>query len=272
MLLTRTLTGAGIVAGTVLVLIFSGNTLFLKCVAGALSLMGIFELYRATGAGKKRTLLLLSGLIALVLCFADIPRYGAVVGCVFLAAVAVFGYYMASTKTKRGIGTAMSVALAAAITVFLKTMVSIRGMENGGYLLAMSMFLCNVCDAAAYLVGRSVGKRKLAPEISPNKTVGGSIGGVVMTLLVFLFLAWALERGGVLSFRYGVLAVYLLLASVVCQLGDLSFSALKRIVGTKDYGKLLPGHGGILDRFDSLLFVLPYTYLFLLLAGPIILP
>lgn len=267
MLMTRIRTGAGIILGTILVLLFSGETWFLKCVMAALSLMAIFELYRATGAGKNRVLLVLTWVGAGVICFVDIPGFGYVVVAFALVALGVFGFYMANTRTRDSIGSVMSLVLAAIITVFYSTMSSIRAQEGGVYLLGLAMLLCNVCDAAAYLVGRCFGKRKLAPRISPNKTVEGSIGGVVMTGVVFLLTAFFMERAGVIAVNYGALAGYLLLASVVSQLGDLSLSAVKRIVGVKDYGKLLPGHGGILDRFDSLLLVLPFTYLYALMVG-----
>lgn len=270
MLMTRIRTGAGIVLGTILVLLFSGNPWFLKCVITGLSWTAVFELYRATGAKENWALLLTTWAAAVIVSFAEIPCFGLVVGCAAGIAVCVFGFYMANTGSGTKIGMGMSAVLAAVIVVFFKTLAAIRTLEGGVYLMGLAMLLCNVCDAAAYLVGRCFGKRKLAPRISPNKTVEGSIGGLVMTEVIFLLAAFFMERSGVICVNFGTLAVYLLLASLVSQLGDLSFSAVKRIVGVKDYGKLLPGHGGILDRFDSLLFVLPFTFLFVLVAGSVI--
>lgn len=144
----------------------------------------------------------------------------------------------------------------------------IRSGKFGFYILALSLLICNVDDIAAYFVGRSCGKHKLAPVISPNKTVEGSIGGVACSVAFFLLLGFILDKAGVFSVYYGKLAIYLILASLIGQFGDLAMSSVKRIMGIKDYGTLLPGHGGILDRFDSLLFVLPFTYLFCLWQGP----
>ncbi|KRM89635.1 phosphatidate cytidylyltransferase [Liquorilactobacillus vini] len=116
-------------------------------------------------------------------------------------------------------------------------------------------------DTGAYLFGRKFGKHKLAPHISPNKTWEGSIGGTLLALVVgiiFNFIwpqitNWALAAG------------MILLLSIVGQLGDLVESALKRFYGVKDSGRILPGHGGILDRFDSLLFVLPVAHFMFLI-------
>ncbi|MDN2452350.1 phosphatidate cytidylyltransferase [Lactobacillus sp. UCMA15818] len=111
-------------------------------------------------------------------------------------------------------------------------------------------------DSGAYLVGRKLGKNKLAPHISPNKTWEGSIGGVIIAIVI---------AGGftlIYPQNFGLVSVLLitLILSIVGQMGDLVESALKRFYGVKDSGRILPGHGGILDRFDSLLFVLPVAH------------
>lgn len=112
-------------------------------------------------------------------------------------------------------------------------------------------------DSGAYLVGRKIGKTKLAPQISPNKTWEGSIGGTVVAIIVGIIFSVT----GLI--HYGILATILmtLFLSIAGQLGDLIESSLKRYYGVKDSGRILPGHGGILDRFDSLLLVLPMAYL-----------
>ena len=112
-------------------------------------------------------------------------------------------------------------------------------------------------DSGAYLVGRKIGKTKLAPQISPNKTWEGSIGGTIVAVIVGIIFSVT----GLI--HYGILATILmtLFLSIAGQLGDLIESSLKRYYGVKDSGRILPGHGGILDRFDSLLLVLPMAYL-----------
>ena len=112
-------------------------------------------------------------------------------------------------------------------------------------------------DSGAYFIGRKIGKRKLWPEISPNKTVEGFVGGII-SAIVF---ACVFQYFYPLTSTYILLIVVTIIASIIGQLGDLVESALKRHYNVKDSGKLLPGHGGILDRFDSLLFVLPLLHL-----------
>lgn len=112
-------------------------------------------------------------------------------------------------------------------------------------------------DSGAYLVGRKIGKTKLAPQISPNKTWEGSIGGTVVAIIVGIIFSVT----GLIHFGILVIILMTLFLSIAGQLGDLVESSLKRYYGVKDSGRILPGHGGILDRFDSLLLVLPMAYL-----------
>jgi phosphatidate cytidylyltransferase len=118
-------------------------------------------------------------------------------------------------------------------------------------------------ETAAYLVGSTLGRRKLAPLISPRKTVEGAVAQVVSSIVTAAVLgAWLLPACGA-----GVALGAGALLGVVGQLGDLAESAIKRSAGTKDTGGLIPGHGGVLDRIDSLLFNLPALYYFSLVTG-----
>lgn len=132
-----------------------------------------------------------------------------------------------------------------------------RDAENGLTLIFYSLFIIWATDSGAYFVGKSLGKRKLWPEISPNKTVEGSIGGVVCAIVVAILFGLLTDLGE------SILQITLItiVLSVFGQIGDLAESAFKRHYGVKDSGKLLPGHGGVLDRFDSLLFVWPLLHL-----------
>lgn len=123
--------------------------------------------------------------------------------------------------------------------------------------LLMPFVLSFSCDTFAYLTGRAFGRQKLAPAVSPKKTVEGAVGGVLGNLLCGLFFAWILNRFLGETIGYGAMAVLSLLCAVAAQAGDLSFSLIKRQYGIKDYGHLFLAHGGVLDRFDSVLFVAP---------------
>lgn len=111
-------------------------------------------------------------------------------------------------------------------------------------------------DSGAYFTGRKIGKRKLWPEISPNKTVEGFVGGIIWALITAFIIQWISPLTSSILVLIGITIV----ASIFGQLGDLVESAIKRHYNVKDSGNLLPGHGGILDRFDSILFVLPLLH------------
>lgn len=111
-------------------------------------------------------------------------------------------------------------------------------------------------DSGAYFVGRKIGKRKLWPEISPNKTIEGFYGGIASAVVITLLYNMLFP----IADSYMMFIIVTIIASIVGQLGDLVESALKRFYDVKDSGTLLPGHGGIMDRFDSLLFVLPLLH------------
>lgn len=136
-----------------------------------------------------------------------------------------------------------------------------RGADNGLTFVVYSLFIMWATDSGAYFIGRSMGKRKLWPEISPNKTKEGSVGGVFCALLVALLFGLFADMNTNLILLLAATAIL----SVFGQIGDLVESALKRHYNVKDSGRILPGHGGILDRFDSLLFVWPLMNLMHLL-------
>ncbi|MED3552157.1 phosphatidate cytidylyltransferase [Cytobacillus praedii] len=133
--------------------------------------------------------------------------------------------------------------------------------EEGLIFIFFSLFIIWATDSGAYFIGRAIGKKKLWPEISPNKTIEGSIGGVFCAIIVALLFLLFTDIPA--SFIQMLLITVVL--SVFGQIGDLVESALKRHYDVKDSGNIMPGHGGILDRFDSLLFVWPlihFIYLF----------
>ncbi len=123
-----------------------------------------------------------------------------------------------------------------------------------------------LCDSGAFFVGRAMGRHKLAPALSPKKTVEGAVGGLIAAVVALMLFGLVLKLTGCWV-NFGYLAIYGLVGGVVGQLGDLAFSAIKREYGVKDYSNLLPGHGGMLDRFDSTIFTAPVLEL-LILAIP----
>jgi len=146
-------------------------------------------------------------------------------------------------------------------SVLLSHFYLIRELPDGFFWVLLTIFMVWSTDTGAYFVGRALGRHKLAPQVSPKKTIEGAIGGLIFSLVIVLvFSQWNQSLG---------LTWYLFLGLVVgvsAQIGDLFESALKRSAGVKDSGHLIPGHGGILDRFDSFIFVLPIVYNILVLS------
>ena len=134
--------------------------------------------------------------------------------------------------------------------------------RNAGFnKVLFALFLVWATDIGAYVFGRRFGRQPLMPAVSPNKTVEGSLGGIVSALVVSA--VFMLVDSTVYSpLNFLIMLILVIILSIMGQFGDLVESAYKRHFGVKDSGKLIPGHGGILDRFDSLLFVFPIMYLF----------
>ena len=156
---------------------------------------------------------------------------------------------------------ALTIFAGAYIVFLFSYFVMLRNLEAGAYMTLLAIIGCIGADSAAFFVGCKFGKKKLIPAVSPNKTVAGSIaafGGGIVACLAFGLLLMALERFPQMAiYHYIIIGVII---GGVAQIGDLCASAMKRYCGIKDFGKIIPGHGGILDRFDAYLLAVPVVY------------
>lgn len=152
------------------------------------------------------------------------------------------------------------------VIFFISYFIKLRNLEGGLYLFFVSLIGAIATDTFAYFVGCAIGKRKLIPSVSPNKTVAGSVGGFIGSICLLTIIGYVLiytkTYDGMALYHYSIIGA---ISGIVAQIGDLVASSIKRFTGIKDYGKLIPGHGGILDRIDSYLFVVPVVYYYLLL-------
>lgn len=141
-----------------------------------------------------------------------------------------------------------------------------EGFENGNYLVWF-IFLCSWgCDTCAYAVGVLIGRHKMTPKLSPKKSIEGAVGGVVGAALLFvLYTHFAINRYSATELPLLLVAVLGAAGALVSMVGDLAASAIKRDHGIKDYGKLIPGHGGIMDRFDSVIIAAPLIFIGLMI-------
>lgn len=137
--------------------------------------------------------------------------------------------------------------------------------DIGSYVIWFILFGACLTDAFAYFVGVKLGRHKLCPNISPKKTIEGAIGGILGCTLVFLIYTFVLNKYCSFSIQYWEIVLFGIVVAIFAQIGDLIASSIKRYVNTKDFGSVLPGHGGVLDRIDSVLFVAPIVYYAVLL-------
>lgn len=152
------------------------------------------------------------------------------------------------------------------ISVALGTIVEIRnfGKNFGIFLSLLSLGIAWSCDIGAYFFGKKFGKNKLCPYISPKKTVEGAIGGMISSFIyAFLFCFFWQYTFKIYNINYLTVAIMAILGAPIAILGDLCFSLIKRLLSVKDFGEIIPGHGGVLDRFDSVIFVSPFIFIFL---------
>lgn len=148
------------------------------------------------------------------------------------------------------------------IPLFLMYMPLLMGVQNGKILVWFVIIAAWGTDIFAYIVGKTIGKHKFS-KISPNKSIEGCIGGTLGAIILTLIYTFVINTCLGMNINYLYIGLISCLLSVVGQLGDFSASSIKRYVGIKDFSNLLPGHGGMLDRIDSLIFIAPFAYFLL---------
>ena len=269
MLKTRIKTGAWLFAAVCLMLLVSHISWILNLSIAFLCLFSIWEMSLALGS-RSKTLPMAIG-AALLGVLLTIPGwiYVWLLLALFITMVIFFSILMRGVGRIEDLKQSEKYLILFSIPVFFSAIRYIRLEKFGLVELTVAILVCTITDSFAYLVGRKFGRKKLAPTISPSKTIEGSVGGTLIAAAVLLAAGLGLSVSGILEVSYLRFTVYLVTASFIGQFGDLCMSAVKRIEGIKDYSELLPGHGGVLDRFDSQLFVLPYTYLFCAFCGKI---
>ena len=147
------------------------------------------------------------------------------------------------------------------LPAFLSALVELRMMDYGRILVLLPFVVAFVTDGGAYFAGVFLGRHRGITNVSPNKSLEGYIGGLIIGVIACLIYGLAVQMLKEIAVSYIVLAVYGLIGGIITELGDLAFSLIKRQYGVKDFGKVLPGHGGILDRFDSMVFAAPAVLL-----------
>lgn len=254
---TRLISGIILVLLLILIMVPGGWILFSATLA--LSLLGAFELYRAAGIHREKgkfNLLEISGYAGIVLYyFSMVFRWGnyrliaLMVSLMLIMAVYVFTY---PTYASDQVMTTYFGILY--VGVMLSYIYLCRMLDQRSWIAGL-IFICSWgCDTSAYCVGRLIGQHPMAHLLSPKKTMEGALGGVLGAMLLGGLYAF-FTRGPVLEY-----VLICMVGAFISMIGDLAASAIKRNKGIKDYGHLIPGHGGILDRFDSVIFTAPMIY------------
>lgn len=261
---TRLLSGILLVIAALATVITGGALLF--GVLLLISLIGMTELYKVFGIEKK--LPGMAGYLFAVLYYGLLYFSTQLAGekmtwfmmlfmacLVFQMGVLVFAY--PKYNTQQIFAAFFGVFY---VAVMLSYIYQIRLLEGGMFTIWLVFICAWGCDTCAYCVGMLIGKHKMAPVLSPKKSVEGGIGGIVGAALISVLYALAINTWGGAGADPVQYAVIGAAGGAISQIGDLAASAIKRYHNIKDYGTLIPGHGGILDRFDSVIFTAPIIY------------
>jgi phosphatidate cytidylyltransferase len=236
--------------------VFSAAVLLVTCIAA-------YEIHNAV---KSNLFLTIMGFVTAILIFV-----GLMTGNILTALVFSFSVYLILSVVLFGKCEVQKVYMlgftSIVFSVSLSTLAVIRSEFAPAYVLLPFLFAW-ITDSGAYFFGITLGRHKLVPHLSPKKTLEGSLGGFLMCILISLLYTWIVDEFFDIRLfeanSYVIIAVVSAVASIISQIGDLTLSAIKREFNVKDYGNILPGHGGVLDRFDSLIFVAPFVYFILI--------
>ena len=267
---TRVLTAIVMVALMIPFFVFS-HTVAFPILMAFLGAMGVWEMQGCIGAKKH-----LIASIPVVLIAAGLPflaRYGShetVFDYLFPIAFGLIALELIVSVFSGEAFGVESAALSGATGVYVAfgfaAVVMLRDLSYGQYIYFLTFIIPWVTDTFAYFSGRFFGKHKLIPAVSPKKTVEGSVGGTLFAVILTVLYGFVIGQISEATPNYIALAVVALVVSLLSQCGDLVMSLVKRRFGIKDYGKLFPGHGGVLDRFDSVVVTAPTLYFLITLV------
>ncbi len=257
---TRLLTAAGMAVVGIPLIIFSKYVMF-PIALGLLALIGTFEMFRVLKIEKNYFLSVPAYLMAfagpiLAYYFATAHTITFIISvAAALFAYLVYMFFVAVFMKGKLKFADVSMAFTSATYIIMSftSMAVMRYIQGGVWNFVTILVVAWGSDVFAYFTGRLLGRHKLIPEVSPKKTVEGSIGGIVFSVGLTILYGFIVSRVTELAPNYIALAICGVVLSVASQLGDLIASLIKREHGIKDYGRIFPGHGGVMDRFDSIL-------------------
>ena len=244
---------SGLIGAAVLVAVLLSDTIILNIGMAVISFMALHEMYEAVGLAKYLPLKILGLAASFAFTFAYSFDNKILMPVIFFYILALFALYMKKNSKLELQDISKMFFLTIFICFFMVHIVFIRRLYLGKYLIWTVFIGAFLTDTFAYLAGRFFGRHKLCPRLSPKKTIEGSIGGLIGScagMLVYGVIVRFFCNIGVNFFYMLVLGIA---SSAVAQFGDLAASRIKRQYGIKDYGNIMPGHGGVMDRFDSVI-------------------
>jgi len=266
MLKHRVITASVGVPLVILAIWFGDPWPWFSLLIAAAALAGTYEFYHMANFDRRDPLIYLGLLWALALVLSPHYRNPDVLPIVITATtlISLIWLLLRPSREKAFRNWAWTIVGALYVGWMLSYWLNLRGLEDGRNWVYLAMLTTFANDTGAFFIGRSRGKHKLAPAISPAKTWEGAIGGLISSILAAIVIVLVLNLISPFAFKYWQIILLGFLVGLFAQLGDLVESLLKRNMGVKESGNLLPGHGGILDRFDSLIFVGAVVYYYVI--------
>lgn len=248
----------------VLIVFILGNKYVVDVFMGIVALRCIYELFHAFEQKGHHPVKWVGYLAAIAIMFIHVipQKYSLITVAAILPVSILLLFILVLTKKTNTnvIDIAITFFGVCYVVLFLMFMSVIREMENGRFLIWYVFIASWLTDVFAYLTGKTIGKHHFT-DISPNKTIEGCIGGTVGSVICIIIYTIILNQFAGFNLNIVLIAFVGIILSIVGQIGDLSASAIKRYAGIKDYSDLIPGHGGMVDRVDSVIFIAPFIYL-----------
>ena len=263
---TRVITGAVLVLALLAFVLIPYKWLA-AAVFGLIMAIGSYELLYGTGLVRHPRLVIYAAVMSIAIAMWSYfdAQHAYLMLLIMAYVIALFGEMMHDHVKVRFDMIAMTFFAGFVVPYLLGAVIRILSMKIGRYFIMIPFIVAYFNDAGAYLVGIKYGKHKLSPVVSPNKTYEGMVGGMVGAVLGMLLYSLLLQFAFKFQVNYFLTILYGVLGSSAGVFGDLCFSVVKRQTGIKDYGNLFPGHGGVLDRFDSMTLVAPLIEALLIL-------
>lgn len=250
-----------LVLAPLVIFIFLGG-IWLKGLIAFLSILGMYEFYKVIKVKEMKPVLSMGYI--LLFCYYLSNNNFKILSYIIIIGMAVLLCFPVINTKYTFIDSAMTMLGFVYVGVFFSLIFLVNEMKSGNYLVWIIFLASFGCDTCAYYSGKYLGKHKLCPKVSPKKTIEGSLGGMIGSAIICGIFGFAISKYS----NVNIMPIWnYVLIGLICggfsQFGDLVASSIKRYAGVKDYSNLIPGHGGILDRFDSILFssIVVYFYL-----------